>query len=145
MKIYTILSYLPPTRNQECTVQRLILLLPLKLRFVILAFVLPTLPFPKSSEKSSKFAVLPLPKLKFCAAWLSKLSKLKKCCRELCAVTAESSCSCCKTNRTATRAKSRTSSVTSNVAVGFADAILAAAELVAAGVLSDEEYADSGS
>lgn len=35
--------------------------------------------------------------------------------------------------------------MTSNVAVGFADAMLAAAEEVAAGVLSDDEYADSGS
>ena len=111
----------------------------------MLAFAEPTDPFPRSTEKSRRLAVLPFPKLKFCAALLSKLSKLKKCCSELCAVTAESNCSCCRTNRTATRAKSRTSSVTSNVAVGFADAMLAAAEEVAAGVLSDDEYADSGS
>jgi hypothetical protein len=53
-------------------------------------------------------------------------------------VTAESSCSCCKINKTATRAKSRTSSVTENVAVGSADTRLEAAEDVAEGVLSDE-------
>lgn len=125
-------------RGHECTLQRLTLLLPVKLLFVTLAFVDPTEPLPRSTEKSNKFAVFPFPKLRFCAAWLSKLSRLKKCCKLFCAVTAESSCSCCKINKTATRAKSRTSSVTENVAVGSADTRLEAAEDVAEGVLSDE-------
>ena len=145
MELYTKssppLSILPSRhleRGHECTFHRLTLLLPVRLLFVTLAFVDPTEPLPKSTEKSNKFTVFPFPKLRFCAAWLSKLSRLKKCCKLLCAVTAASSCSCCKTNKTATRAKSRTSSVTENVAVGLADARLEAADDVADGVLSDE-------
>lgn len=54
-------------------------------------------------------------------------AELKKVCKVLCAVEAWSRVSCCKTKRTPTLAKSRTSSVTVNVAV---DEVAAGAEEV---------------
>jgi hypothetical protein len=94
-------------------------------------FFAPSLPFPTSTEKLSKLTELPLPKLTFIAALVVKVSTcVKNFCSAVWADSALSSCSCCKTYKTATRAKSNTSSVTVKVAVGLAEAELAVEEPV---------------
>lgn len=77
------------------------------------------------------------PKLTFIAALLVKLSAEKNFCRAVWADAALSSCSCCKTYSTATRAKSKTSSVIAKAEVGFADAELEVAEAVTEGAAEE--------
>jgi hypothetical protein len=104
---------------------------------IAVAFGAPTLPFPRFNEKASKFALFPFPRLTFVAAIFSKLSKLKKCCSAPCAVTALSRFSCCRIKRTATRAKSRTSSVTRKSVVGttVTEVVVVVGEMPAVGIV----------
>lgn len=84
-----------------------------------LTFLDPTLPFPTSTLNPNKSTTFPFPKLTFAAAIFVKLCKLKNFCNPLCAVAAASTSSCCKIYKTATRAKSRTSSVMLNTPRGL--------------------------
>ncbi len=64
----------------------------------------------------NKSTVFPSPRLTFAAAPFVKLAKEKNFCNADCATTALSRFSCCRIYKTATRAKSSTSSVITNVA-----------------------------
>ena len=101
---------------------------------IALALAAPTLPFPRSTLKDSRSTQFPPPRLTLAAALFVKLSRLKKCCRFPCAVTALSKSSCCSTKRTAMRAKSSTSSVMEKTARGEAEAREVAEDAVELGV-----------
>lgn len=90
----------------------------------------PTVPFPISIVKATRLIVLLFPRGIFIAARFVKACLEMKLWIEDCAVTALSRDFCCMIYSTATRAKSRTSSVTAKTAVGS----LLIAELVAEAV-----------
>jgi hypothetical protein len=98
----------------------------------------PTVPFPKSIERLIRLAEFAPPRSTLWAPEYVEESLLKKCCSDDCAATAASRLSCCSTNKTATRAKSRvfTSATKEDVGSAPEDVTDAAADGLDAGELT---------